>query len=152
MEYPWKGGWPELPERTVARNITTILRYRKMSQTEFARQMDVAPPQVTKWLQQDDDSYTIKTIRRSAKVLSVPTFALIVPLFDPEYRQISVTARYLYIAYRFGSHWPRIYRWIQSSLDLIEEALSTSSANDEFVPFDLLAERDRPKEEEPAEL
>ena len=151
MVYPWQGGWPELPEGTVARNITTILRFRKMSQTEFARQMQVAPPQITKWLQQNDDSFTIKTIRKCAKVLSLPTFVLMVPLFDPDYRKISVTARYLYIAYRFGAHWPRIYRWIQGSLDLIEDALSTTSAGDEFVPFDLQASRNEIQTDEPAE-
>jgi hypothetical protein len=60
--------------------------------------MGVAPPQVTKCSQQDDDRFTIRTTKRAAAVPGGPSSILFVPLFGPQRRQISMTASYLYIA------------------------------------------------------
>ena len=109
-----------------------------MTRGQLARDMGVVPSQVTKWLQQDDGQFTVRTMERIAALLNVPAFALMVPIYDADYRRISVVARYLHFVFRYGAEWPNVHRWITQHLDSLEEALGTSLKAEEFTPFDLV--------------
>ena len=138
MDKPWEGQWPTLPAGTVALNITRLMAQRKMTRGQLARGIGVVPSQVTKWLQQADGQFTVRTMQRIAALLSVPAFALMVPAFDKEYRSISVVARFLHLAYRYGAEWPRLHKWMGLHLDTLEEVLGTRVEAEESTPFDLV--------------
>jgi transcriptional regulator with XRE-family HTH domain len=137
MDKPWDGQWPALPAGTVALNITRLMAQRKMTRGQLARGVGVVPSQVTKWLQQADGQFTVRTMQRIAVLLHVPAFALMIPAFDREYRSISVVARFLHLAYRYGTEWPKLHRWLSLHLDTLEEALGTSVEAEDFTPFEL---------------
>jgi transcriptional regulator with XRE-family HTH domain len=138
MNDPWDGQWPAIPDGTIAGNIIRLMSHRKTTRAQLARDMGVVSSQVTKWLQQDDDQFSVRTMNRIAEMLNVPAFALMVPAFDAEYRRISIVARYLHFVYRYGPEWPKVHRWISQHLDALEEALGTKVEAEEFTPHDLV--------------
>ena len=141
MNDPWDGQWPAIPEGTIAGNIIRLMGHRKTTRAQLARDMGVVSSQVTKWLQQDDDQFSVRTMNRTAALLNVPAFALMVPAFNAEYRRISVVARYMHFVYRYGSQWPKIHRWVAQHMDSIEEALRTSVTAEEFGPYDMVTQK-----------
>jgi len=76
---------PFLPPDTIVKNILELLHLRGMTQKVFAEKCGVNPAQVTKWLTQCDDQFTMATIKKMAYALSLEPHKMLYAMHDEDW-------------------------------------------------------------------